>query len=180
MKLFISFWINYYKIAWYFPPCTIPPCRLVLDINLWVVLVPPKLNFWGTLLTEYLIWFIFFCTLLLDSFYSLILFSSYTLSITIPCRYRTLEGTWLESAWTTILREVRLWPPTLAAPLQCHTHSWCSWPVVQHRGIKSLSETGRATSTPGGTTAAKKPPFQKTWNYSVLIFYFLTEVTVIF
>lgn len=97
-----------------------------------------------------------------------------TLQISYPGRYLIRISLNHDSSWGQAVT------PTLAAPLQCHTHSWCSWPVVQHRGIKSLSETGRDTSTPGGTTAAKKPPFQKTWNYSVLIFYFLTEVTVIF
>lgn len=175
MKLFISFWINYYKIAWYFPPCTIPPCRLVLDINLWVVLVPPKLNFWGTLLTEYLIWFIFLYVtagFFLFTYFVQQLYTLYydTLQISYPGRYLIRISLNHDSSWGQAVT------PTLAAPLQCHTHSWCSWPVVQHRGIKSLSET----YTPGGTTAAKKPPFQKTWNYSVLIFYLLTEVTVIF
>lgn len=104
MKLFISFWINYYKIAWYFPPCTIPPCRLVLDINLWVVLVPPKLNFWGTLLTEYLIWFIFLYVtagFFLFTYFVQQLYTLYydTLQISYPGRYLIRISLNHDSSW---------------------------------------------------------------------------------
>lgn len=151
------------------------------DTNLWVVLVPPKLIFSGDFTQWVMSLISLFCTLML----SIRLFCSAAIQSLLqhPPDVRCLIRIGLSRQ--NLLHKVRLWPHHGTVPnaaLQCYTHSWCSWPLVLNTkwGAKCLSEIWRATSLPGGATTIKKHPFQKIQNDSVEIFYFPTELAVIF
>lgn len=186
MKWILSFWRSQYKISQYFSPCTIPPCRLAPDINLWVdlILIPPKLNFSGDfsqwVMSLISLFFVCACWIL-----SVRLFCSAAIQslLEYPPDVRYLIRISLNRH--NLLHEVGL----LAPPSDgTRTHLYCvpRTPGAPDRlcstnwGAKCLSEFRRATPMAGGTTAVKTHPFQKIWNASVLIFCFLTELTVVF